>query len=101
MLAGYAKGLYTGTPYNDQYPQNPHFSFAFLQPTYGINFFGDEAERFRVGFYGGYNIMFWQFDPIQLNLDHADPNMNKFGNKSNASWWVIGLEMYVGLGKTK
>ncbi|MCD6068818.1 MAG: hypothetical protein K0S33_3644 [Bacteroidetes bacterium] len=101
MQAGYTQGLYTGAPNYDLKPQNPKSGFAFFQPTYGINFFGDEAERLRVGFYGGYNYMLWQFDPVQINLKDVDPDMNKYGNKSNASYWVIGLEMYVGLGKTK
>jgi hypothetical protein len=101
MLAGYAQGLYTGVTDYDHIDESRHLGFAFIQPTYGINFFGDEAERFRVGFYGGYNMMLWQYDPDQIDQSYIDANMKNYGNKFNASWWIIGVELYVGIGKTK
>lgn len=99
MNLGYAMSVYTSVPDMDNNPHDLHVAAAFLQPTYSINFFAE--ERMTLGFYAGYNYMLWQFNPDQINLAATEPNIKDFKNKSNASYWIIGLEMYIGLGKQK
>jgi hypothetical protein len=101
MNLGYTRALYTGRPASVTHQESPGMGFAFVQPTHSINFCGDESEKIRIGFYGGYHYTFAQFNPDQVYLSQLDPTIGSYGNKANASYWVIGLEMYVGLGKTK
>ena len=91
-------GFYTSVPNQDTKPHNLNVRCAFLQPSYSINFYAE--ERMTLGFYFGYNYMLWQFDPEQINLADTDPDIHRFRTSGNASYWLIGLEMYIGLGKS-
>ncbi len=98
LVTGYKKGFYTGILNLDKKPQNPNFEFFYLQPGYSINFFSE--ERLTLGFYAAIQGMFWQFNPDQVNLSDAGVEVSKFSNNQNAGFWIIGLEMYIGIGKT-
>lgn len=97
LTGGYSQGVYTGVVNMDTKPHNLNVYMGFMQPTYSINFFAE--ERMTLGFYGGVRYNFWQFDPEQINLADAGVDISKFKNNSNAMYWIIGLEMYIGLGK--
>jgi hypothetical protein len=97
--AGYKKGFYTGILNLDKKPQNPNFEMAFFQPGYSINFFSE--ERLTLGFYIAGQMMFWKYNPEQLNLSDSGIEITKYKNESNTGFWIIGLEMYIGLGKQK
>jgi hypothetical protein len=99
LNTGYMHGFYTSVINQDTKPHNLNVRCAFIQPNYSINFFAE--ERLTLGFYAGYNYMLWQFDPNQINLADTDPDVGKFKTSGNASYWIIGLEMYIGLGKIK
>jgi len=97
LNSGYTQGFYTGVLSMDTKPRNLNVNMGFVQPTYSINFFAE--ERMTLGFYGGVHYNFWQFNPDQINLVDAGVDISKFKNNSNAAYWIIGLEMYIGLGK--
>lgn len=99
LNVGYTQGFYTAVDAKAKAAGNLNMSAAFLQPTYSINFFAE--ERMTLGFYAGYHYMMWRFDPYQIDLESTDPNFNKYKSSANASYWIIGLEMYIGLGKRK
>ena len=99
LVSGYKKGFYTGILNLEKKPRNPNFEFFYLQPGYSINFFSE--ERLTLGFYAALQGMFWKFNPDQVNLSDAGVEVSKFKNNQNAGFWIIGLEMYIGLGKTK
>ena len=69
----------------------------YIQPEYSINFFSE--EQLTLGFYIALQQMFWKFNPQQINLSDSGIEVSKYNNNSNASFWIIGLEMYIGLGK--
>ena len=94
---GYKKGFYTGILNLDKKPQDPNFEMAYIQPGYSINFFSE--EQLTLGFYIALQQMFWKFNPQQINLTDSGIEVSKYNNNSNASFWIIGLEMYIGLGK--
>lgn len=98
LVTGYKKGFYTGILNLDKKPQNPNFDFFYLQPGYSINFFSE--ERLTLGFYAALQGMLWQFNPDQVNLSDAGVEVSKYNNNQNAGFWIIGLEMYIGIGKT-
>jgi len=97
LNTGYSKGFYTNVLNMSSNPHNLNVEMTFMQPTYSINFFSE--DRVTLGFYGGYHFMVWNFDPNQINLADAGVNISKFKTSGNASYWLIGLEMYIGLGK--
>ena len=99
LNGGYMHGFYTSVTNQDTKPHDLNVRTTFIQPNYSINFFAE--ERMTLGFYFGYNYMLWQFDPDQINLRDTDPDVSKFSTSGNASYWIIGLEMYIGLGKLK
>lgn len=97
LNSGYTQGIYTGVLNMDTKPRDLNVKMGFIQPTYSINFFAEELMT--LGFYGGVRYNFWQFNPDQINLADAGVDISKFKNNSNAAYWIIGLEMYIGLGK--
>ncbi|HEY1038289.1 MAG TPA: hypothetical protein VGF30_02740, partial [Bacteroidia bacterium] len=99
LNTGYTHAFYTSVVNQDKDPHNLNVLCAFLQPNYSINFFAE--ERMTLGFCFGYKYMLWQFDPEQINMADTDPDISRFRTSGNASYWTIGLEMYIGLGKLK
>jgi len=97
--AGYKKGFYTGILSLDKKPQDPNFEMAYVQPGYSINFFSE--ERLTLGFYLAAQQLLWKFNPEQINLSETGIEVSKYKNNSNAGFWILGLEMYIGLGKQK
>lgn len=97
--AGYKKGFYTGILNLEQKPQNPNFEMTFVQPGYSINFFSE--ERLTLGFYLALQQMFWKFNPEQINLTESGIEISKYKNTANSGFWILGLEMYIGIGKQK